>query len=525
MRTLESCQVIPLIDAPGGSWAGAFKSQHSSRCFAASIRSRSTSLICCVERASPSQRSFPESRSSLPCAFPPAGLRAGRPSILRASAVTEEAVEEATYELEKAEGTEIEEEELLLLDPDFYRMGYVRQVRAYGVEFKEGSMGVGVYSAVDIPDVTIPRKIMEIPGELMVTVSKDSPWMFQPDFLPIGHPLFEVIESTDPEKDWDLRMACMLLLARFDKENFWHLYGGFLPEAEECPSLLLATEEELEELQDPALAQQMRSEQARARDLWRANWEATVVPDKLRVLCDSEAQWMWTVAQARSRTLYMHCVFGALRQDTYVLCPYADMLNHSYVPRCFYRWRKADRMLEVFLGMNQKVRVGTHLTMAYVERQSNDELMARYGFSMPDNQWEAVEFSGRAKIHRNSFLATFSITGEPDAYTFEEGDEEKVAFLDGSVIAMARALPLWQEGELPPLPSLERQAALQLQDECRELLGRFPTTWEEDRELLELHGHPRSARWTAAIKYRMDRKAFHEKIIDALHIYQKSFIF
>lgn len=44
------------------------------------------------------------------------------------------------------------------------------------------------------------------------------------------------------QTDWDLRLACLLLYA-FDREdNFWQLYGDFLPSAEECTSLLFATE-------------------------------------------------------------------------------------------------------------------------------------------------------------------------------------------------------------------------------------------------------------------------------------------
>ena len=35
-------------------------------------------------------------------------------------------------------------------DPDFYKIGYVRSVRAYGVEFKEGPDGFGVYASKDV---------------------------------------------------------------------------------------------------------------------------------------------------------------------------------------------------------------------------------------------------------------------------------------------------------------------------------------------------------------------------------------
>ena len=40
---------------------------------------------------------------------------------------------------------------------------------------------------------------MEIPLEIMVTVTAKKPWMFFPDIVPMGHPLFEVINDTNPE--------------------------------------------------------------------------------------------------------------------------------------------------------------------------------------------------------------------------------------------------------------------------------------------------------------------------------------
>lgn len=40
---------------------------------------------------------------------------------------------------------------------------------------------------------------MEIPLELMLTISKKQPWMFFPDIIPVGHPIFDIINSTNPE--------------------------------------------------------------------------------------------------------------------------------------------------------------------------------------------------------------------------------------------------------------------------------------------------------------------------------------
>lgn len=40
---------------------------------------------------------------------------------------------------------------------------------------------------------------MEVPLELMLTISKAYPWMFFPDIIPVGHPIFDIINSTNPE--------------------------------------------------------------------------------------------------------------------------------------------------------------------------------------------------------------------------------------------------------------------------------------------------------------------------------------
>ena len=57
-------------------------------------------------------------------------------------------------------------------------------------------------------------------------------------------------------------------------------------------------------------------------------------------------------------------------------------------------------------------------------------------------------------------------------------------FVDGAVIAAARALPSWSEGDIPPIPSLERNAARELQEECHQLLAEFPTTSDHDKQIL-----------------------------------------
>ncbi|KAK6150249.1 hypothetical protein DH2020_017774 [Rehmannia glutinosa] len=347
--------------------------------------------------------------------------------------------------------------ELELADPDFYKIGYVRSVRAYGIEFREGPDGFGVYASKDIEPLRRARVIMEIPLELMLTISQKLPWMFFPDIIPVGHPIFDIINSTNPETDWDLRLACLLLYAFDCKDNFWQLYGDFLPGADECTSFLLATEvrvmrglfeslsmftEDLLELQDKELASTLREQQQRALEFWEKNW-----------------------------------------------------------PNCFFHWRFKDRMLEVMINAGQRIKKGD------------------------ENPWDVIQFSGNARVHLDSFLSVFNISGLPEDYYHNSklsNDEDN--FVDGAVLAAARTIPTWSEGDIPPIPSMERKAVKELQEECQQMLAEFSTTAGQDQQILESMPEARRTH-EAAIKYRLHRKLFIEKVIQALDIYQERILF
>ncbi|PON47998.1 Rubisco LSMT, substrate-binding domain containing protein [Trema orientale] len=362
---------------------------------------------------------------------------------------------------ESSSGSELE-----LADPDFYKIGYVRSMRAYGIEFKEGPNGFGVYASKDVETLRRARVIMEIPLELMLTISHKLPWMFFPDIIPIGHPIFDIINSTDPETDWDLRLSCLLLYAFDRDDNFWQLYSDFLPGADECTSLLLASEEELLELQDENLASTIRAQQRRALEFWEKNWH-NGVPLKIKRLARDSERFIWAVGIAQSRCINMQLRIGALVQDTNMLIPYAD------------------HMLEVMINAGQRIEKGDEMTVNYMSGQMNNMLMQRYGFSSPVNPWDVIQFSGNARIHLDSFLSVFNISGLPEEY-YHNSRLSKAGdtFVDGAVIAAARTLPTWSDGDVPPIPSMERKAVKELQDECKRMLAQFPTTSKQDQKIL-----------------------------------------
>ncbi|PIM97402.1 [Ribulose-bisphosphate carboxylase]-lysine N-methyltransferase [Handroanthus impetiginosus] len=411
-----------------------------------------------------------------------------------------------------------------LADPDFYKIGYVRSMRAYGIEFREGPDGFGAYASKDIEPLRRARVIMEIPLELMLTISQKLPWMFFPDIIPVGHPIFDIINSTNPETDWDLRLACLLLYAFDCEDNFWQLYGDFLPSADECTSLLLATEEDLVELQDQELAAAMREQQRRALEFWEKNWHSAV-PLKVKRLAWEPERFMWAVSMAQSRCINKEIRIGALVQDANMLIPYADMLNHSFQPNCFFHWRFKDRMLEVLINAGQQIKKGDEMTVNYMNGQMNNFFMQRYGFSSPVNPWDVIPFSGTARVHLDSFLSVFNISGLPEGYYHNSKlSSVEDSFVDGAVIAAAKTIPTWSDGDIPPIPSLERKAVKELQEECQQMLAAFSTTAAEDRQILESIPEARRT-LEAAIKYRLHRKLFIEKVIQALDIYQEWILF
>lgn len=183
-------------------------------------------------------------------------------------------------------------------------------------------------------------------------------------------------------------------------------------------------------------------------------------------------------------------------------------------------------MLEVMINAGQRIKKGEEMTVNYMSGLKNDMLMQRYGFSSPVNPWDVIQFSGNAQIHLDSFLSVFNISGLPEEYYHNTGrlSNNGDSFVDGAVIAAARTLPTWSDGDVPPMPSMERKAVKQLQEECQQMLLEFPTTSEQDQKILDSMTEERRT-LEAAIKYRLHRKLLIEKVIQALDIYQERILF
>ncbi|KAM3005648.1 hypothetical protein FF2_035755 [Malus domestica] len=261
------------------------------------------------------------------------------------------------------------------------------------------------------------------------------------------------------------------------------------------------------------------------------------VPLKIKRLARDSERFIWAVSMAPTRSIGMQMRIGALIQDANMLIPYADcclinllhfadMLNHSFEPNCFFHWRFKDRMLGVMINAGKWIKKGDEMTVNYMSGQQNDMLMQRYGFSSPVNPCDVIPFSGNERIHLDSFLSVFNMSGLHEEYYHNTGclSNDGDTSVDGAIIAAARTLPTWSEGDVPPIPSMERKAIKELQEECRQILAAFPTNSKQDQKILD--SMPDASRTLeAAIKYRLHQKLFIEKVMQALDLYQERILF
>ncbi|GAQ87907.1 hypothetical protein KFL_003870040 [Klebsormidium nitens] len=390
-------------------------------------------------------------------------------------------------------------------------------------------LGKGIVAAYDIPAADKQRIILEVPSYLFCSLSAYTPFRFRPDFLEPDNPVVAELNETDEMFDGDTRLALLLLMLKNDdgydfplRPDFWRQYIGYYPGVEDCPSLLLATPDELAELQDDHLAQHFRHQQARSEALHKKHFTGAV-PRRQRVMCRTLDEFRWALATARAYQLPYEWHVSSQAFPASALIPYADLLNHSDSANCTYRWNRNTQALEVVLLAGRAVAAGEQLTLAYHHKETNAGLMKNYSFALKKNRYERVTVESDARVHHDSLLSALGVAGIEDHYSYKGPSSSwRAQFVDGHVYAALRCLPQWYGPGVPPLPEDERAAALGLADAYRALLDAAPTTLQHDRDLLARAQDDVgliSVRHTTALKYRLERKEFISKIIEVLLFY------
>ena len=372
--------------------------------------------------------------------------------------------------------------------------------------------------------------------------------------------------------DRELAVALWVLFATRSgdaERNVWRAYAEWLPTAEELPSLMLANDKELDQLQDEALKREAKATQNAADALFLSkknqNTETDgsasdffVIRDGLEVTAEDAR---WAFALVASRALASPVGDDGSSDFAAILTPFFDMANSddvSLVSASKSVRGTADADVEnaarVVLerGLNQGVggprvvlettrgleSADAEILISYDPTATNAELMLRYGFSLRGNRNERLpgpsgsirEDAKTAKTRKPSFLESeilrFALE-ETGLMTEETSAEERRRLF----VAVASACggfgnPEEDQGEWElddAQVRLEIACAEAFVDAWTKQLRSFDTDLKQDEAALtaaqtgSLPGA--TPRIVAAVEYRAERKRCLETGVRALRAY------
>ena len=372
--------------------------------------------------------------------------------------------------------------------------------------------------------------------------------------------------------DRELAVALWVLFATRSgdaERNVWRAYAEWLPTAEELPSLMLANDKELDQLQDEALKREAKATQNAADKLFldgiKKNTKETdgsasdffVIRDGLEITAEDAR---WAFALVASRALASPVGDDGSSDFAAILTPFFDMANSddvSLVSASKSVRGTADADVEnaarVVLerGLNQGVggprvvlettrgleSADAEILISYDPTATNAELMLRYGFSLRGNRNERLPGSS-GSIHKDAKTATTRQTRleseilrfaleETGLMTEETSAEERRRLF----VAVASACggfgnPEEDQGEWElddAQVRLEIACAEAFVDAWAKQLRSFDTDLAQDEAALtaaragSLPGA--TPRIVAAVEYRAERKRCLETGVRALRAY------
>lgn len=184
---------------------------------------------------------------------------------------------------------------------------------------------------------------------------------------------------------WDLRLTAWLLWLSKYGSTFWRRYTASLPRESEMTCLLNYSPEEQPELQ--WLANEAAVQHGWAADSHESLFSSHTGHLKGLQLADSLQDTLWAMSLVRSRT------FSDKVHDTEValMVPTADLANHSFQYNSTYALRTARGAFE--LNSCRPLNAGDAICISYGSDKTNAELMRDYGFCVPGNPNDRLDFT------------------------------------------------------------------------------------------------------------------------------------
>eukprot|EP00775_Hariotina_reticulata_P004636 gene4636-4889_t len=194
----------------------------------------------------------------------------------------------------------------------------------------------------------------------------------------------------DGEARWDLRMAAWLLWVKLQQQqtgSMWDAYLDLLPQESDLSCLLNFNDAERQELQLPSLKAYLA---AGSGDLARLQ------------LSSSLQHSLWALSMVRSRT-FSEDVNGEMLT---LMVPFADLANHSFDHNCTFCLSRDNGSFQ--LRSLRPMVEGDEATISYGSPKPNSELLRDYGFIVPGNPFDRIDFSPGSSSSTNNRYADSS---------------------------------------------------------------------------------------------------------------------
>lgn len=301
-------------------------------------------------------------------------------------------------------------------------------------------------------------------------------------------------------------LALFLLFEKARPSSPWRAYIDILPDTLDSP--LFWSDEELAELEGTQLLGSILGYQQHVENEYSALLAEVITPnpqlfDQALFTCEA---FLWAFGILRSRA------FPPLTGNDLALVPLADLVNHGMVMNVDGpSWVKRSsgffpRRECLTLCAPLAVKEGEQVFMQYGKTKSNGQLALDHGF---------VECSPRNTATRDSFMLTLELS-ESDRFF---GDKIDIAELNGlgstvyfdlvheqgipdNMLPFLRLIALsgpdafllealfrdsvWEHVQSPVSKENEEASCRAILDGCRSALAGYPTTMDEDLNLLKV---------------------------------------
>ncbi|KAJ2456090.1 hypothetical protein EV183_000433 [Coemansia sp. RSA 2336] len=363
------------------------------------------------------------------------------------------------------------------------------------LELRESEKGNGIYATAAISK---DEQYIQLPHHLMITsrVCRDA----------------LSTDSWTPKIEGDALLHVFLIYQRFvaEKSSFWRPFIDVLPTEFQTP--LVFADSELELLKNtniPSAAKEQRDSLRKTYQEILEDVPETVVPRDVLTF----ENYMWAAMIMMSRTFTGKLLAQKDENDTRIMLPFVDMLNHDVQAKVEFTDTESTLDVATCVDIGQ----GDEVCYSYGPK-GNDELLLGYGFIIPNNPYnrytlrlnyaqdplvaEKQELLDRADIKTNEFylqlgelptnlLSLVRIMCMNDADVF-------YAKRDGAATNLGLRLELGAQFMLALY--MENKMALLLQEKPKEMTANARLALEYRQGIIDILQHAKSILETSILK-------------------------